>query len=192
MVKSQQNIMLSNIWTDHLVVVSENKIMLLANRFDTPLGEMLAVADEDTLTALQFIERDSLDCEIASLQKKFNTDIRWSTNDIHQSIRTEMLDYFAGKKVDFETPLQLVGTLFQKRVWQALSMIPFGETRSYLEIAKLIKMPTAFRAVALANAANPIVIVVPCHRVINANGKLGGYSSGIARKEWLLKHENKL
>ena len=106
-----------------------------------------------------------------------------------QLIENELKKYFDGKLTQFKTPLHLLGSPFQNKVWNALLKIPHGETRSYLDIAKSIKKPTAFRAVALANGANKMSIVIPCHRVINNNGNLGGYSGGMSRKEWLINHE---
>jgi methylated-DNA-[protein]-cysteine S-methyltransferase len=97
--------------------------------------------------------------------------------------------YFAGDLLEFELALDLVGTQFQRRVWEALLTIPYGETRSYGEIARQIGAPGAFRAVGLANGHNPIGIVVPCHRVIGANGSLTGYGGGIERKKSLLDME---
>lgn len=98
-------------------------------------------------------------------------------------------DYFSGKRKTFDVPLDLHGTDFQKCVWRELQKIPFGKTVSYGNIAKKIKNPQAFRAVGNANNKNPIGIIVPCHRVIGANGKLVGYAGGLNKKKWLLKHE---
>ncbi|GAS95637.1 methylated-DNA--protein-cysteine methyltransferase [Mycolicibacterium canariasense] len=97
--------------------------------------------------------------------------------------------YFAGERTDFDLELELVGTAFQRKVWQALLTIPYGETRSYGEIAEQIGSPTAYRAVGLANGHNPIGIIVPCHRVIGANGSLTGYGGGLDRKKLLLEME---
>jgi O-6-methylguanine DNA methyltransferase len=102
----------------------------------------------------------------------------------------EQLDqYFAGARRRFDLPLDLPGTPFQQRVWQALSEIPFGETLSYGQLAARIGKPGAARAVGLANNRNPISIIVPCHRVIGADGSLTGYGGGLDRKRWLLAHE---
>jgi methylated-DNA-[protein]-cysteine S-methyltransferase len=104
---------------------------------------------------------------------------------------TEQLTaYFAGTLTEFDLPLQLQGTIFQQRVWAALKTIPYGTTISYGKLAQQIGQPNASRAVGLANGQNPISIVVPCHRVIGANGKLTGYGGGIERKQWLLNHEH--
>ncbi len=97
--------------------------------------------------------------------------------------------YLSGKSRDLEMKLDLRGTEFQKKCWQELLRIPFGETRSYAEIAAAVDCPRGFRAVGLANNRNPVAIVVPCHRVIETNGKLGGYGGGLPAKEWLLRLE---
>lgn len=108
---------------------------------------------------------------------------------ILQQAETALQDYFNGQKKRFNIPIAASGTEFQKRVWQALTTIPFGETRSYQDLANAIGNPKAVRAVGLANGKNPVSILVPCHRVIGSNGKLTGYAGGIERKSWLLKHE---
>jgi methylated-DNA-[protein]-cysteine S-methyltransferase len=97
--------------------------------------------------------------------------------------------YFAGTRTHFDLDLELMGTAFQRKVWQALLTIPFGETRSYGEIAEQIGSPTAYRAVGLANGHNPVGIIVPCHRVIGANGNLTGYGGGLDKKRALLEME---
>ena len=103
--------------------------------------------------------------------------------------RTELAAYFAGTLREFTVPLEPTGTPFQLRVWEALRAIPFGVTRSYREVATRIGQPTATRAVGLANGRNPIAVIVPCHRVIGADGSLTGYGGGLARKRTLLDHE---
>ena len=104
----------------------------------------------------------------------------------------QLSEYFSGKRKTFNLPLLLKGTDFQKQVWQALLKIPFGETRSYKQIAEAIGNPKAVRAVGMANNKNPLLIVVPCHRVIGANGKLVGYAVGLDKKEYLLRLEGSL
>jgi methylated-DNA-[protein]-cysteine S-methyltransferase len=101
----------------------------------------------------------------------------------------ELTDYFAGRRHDFDLPRSPIGTAFQRTVWDELVRVPCGETVSYGELARRIGRPTAVRAVARANATNPIGIVVPCHRVIGSNGTLTGYAGGLDRKQWLLIHE---
>lgn len=142
--------------------------------FDTPLGPMIALANQESLLSLQFA--DTL--EVTPHQ-----------NGPLDSIQQELKHYFAKQLTTFQTPLLLIGTPFQKRVWEQLRTIPYRQTISYQELAIAIQQPTACRAVAQANGANPFVILVPCHRVIQKNGQLGGYSCGIERKRWLLQHE---
>lgn len=103
----------------------------------------------------------------------------------------ELDEYFEGRRREFDLPLKPHGTAFQKRVWEALRRIPYGKTASYRDIAKAVENPRGFRAVGNANGKNPIVIVVPCHRVIAADGSLGGYTGGLDIKRFLLEHENK-
>lgn len=105
---------------------------------------------------------------------------------------TQLDEYFAGKRRVFNIPLLFVGTEFQKKVWNALLHIPFGTTISYADLAQRIAMSTAVRAVANANRANALSVIVPCHRVIGADGSLTGYSGGIEVKRWLLEHESHL
>jgi methylated-DNA-[protein]-cysteine S-methyltransferase len=114
----------------------------------------------------------------------------WERNDKAFSDAVDQLDaYFAGERREFDLELDLVGTNFQRRVWEALVTIPYGETRSYTYIAEQIGSPGAVRAVGLANGRNPIGIIVPCHRVIGANGSLTGYGGGLERKRILLELE---
>jgi methylated-DNA-[protein]-cysteine S-methyltransferase len=118
------------------------------------------------------------------------SDHGWERDDTAFSDAVEQLDaYFAGERREFDLELDLVGTNFQRRVWEALLTIPYGETRSYGYIAEQIGSPGAFRAVGLANGHNPIGIIVPCHRVIGANGSLTGYGGGLERKRILLDLE---
>ena len=105
------------------------------------------------------------------------------------AVRKQLAEYFAGARQQFDVPLKLTGTPFQKRVWQELVRIPFGTTISYAQLAQRIGKPTAARAVGHANGRNPISIIVPCHRVIGADGKLTGYAGGVNNKQWLLAWE---
>lgn len=159
---------------------------------DTPLGQMIAIADEHTLYLLEFVDRRGLDREMARLKKKIDSPIISGHTQPIKSIENQLKMYFEGILVECEIPLISLGSPFQKRVWEELKNIPAGETRSYSHIASTIGRPTAFRAVANAIGANQFAIIIPCHRVINANGKLGGYAGGLPRKTWLLSHEKKL
>jgi methylated-DNA-[protein]-cysteine S-methyltransferase len=102
---------------------------------------------------------------------------------------TQLEEYFAGERTEFDLPLELEGTPFQKDVWLALGEIPYGKTISYAELARMVGRPTAFRAVGQANGANPIPIVLPCHRVLASGGRIGGYGGGLAMKRQLLAIE---
>ncbi len=112
-----------------------------------------------------------------------------ATHPVLQQAKDELQHYFAGEKLTFSTPLDLQGTPFQISVWRELCNIPYGETRSYGELALTIGRPNAPRAVGAANGANPIAIIVPCHRVIGSNGTLTGYGGGLPTKSWLLRLE---
>lgn len=125
----------------------------------------------------------------ALVQKKLNAGLEPGESPTVRSVAGELAEYFDGKRQVFETPLQLLGTVFQVRVWEEVRKVPFGHTITYEELANSIGKPAAFRAVAQANAQNPMAIIVPDHRVINADGGLGGYDAGLERKRWLLDFE---
>lgn len=144
---------------------------------DTPIGTVRILGGDDAITHIDFI-----DAGAASAQ---------TDNALTRLARQQLSDYFAGQLRTFELPLAAEGTDFQRACWQALQTIPYGETRSYAEQAKLIQRLKAVRAVGAANGANPIAIVVPCHRVIGKDGKLTGYAGGVERKAWLLALERR-
>lgn len=170
--------------------VKASKISLLkADWIDTPLGPMMAIGDETSLYLLEFVDRRGLEIEIEKLRKRTHAAIVPGKTAPIRSIEKELQLYFKGNLNHFQTPIKLIGSPFQKDVWAELQKIPMGQTRSYSEIAKSIKNPRAIRAVARANGANQLALIVPCHRVINSNGDLGGYGGGIARKKWLLSQE---
>ncbi len=110
----------------------------------------------------------------------------------NEAAERQLREYFNGQRVNFDLNLDPHGTLFQKQVWDEMQKIPFGETASYAEVAKRVGRPEAWRAVANACGANPILIIIPCHRVVGSHGRLGGYAAGIDRKLWLLEHEAKI
>lgn len=165
------------------------QIALKSCWLETPLGPMLAIADEEALYLLEFAEKQRLEQKIEKLHFKTKLAITPGTSAPIISLETELKAYFEGKLRDFKTPLCLLGSPFQKQVWTELTRIPYGETRSYAAQARVMGKETAYRAVANANGANHFAIVIPCHRVINNNGNLGGYGGGIERKKWLLDHE---
>lgn len=163
--------------------------VLKTSWLDTPLGPMVAIASEDALYLLEFVGCRWLDREVERLRQRTKSAIILGTTAPIASIEQELKAWFEGTLKTFKTPLCLLGTPFQKSVWEALCRIPYGETRSYLEQALMLCSPSACRAVANANGANQFAIVIPCHRIINRNGELGGYGGGIARKQWLIEHE---
>ncbi|AKB18938.1 methylated-DNA--[protein]-cysteine S-methyltransferase [Methanosarcina sp. WWM596] len=147
---------------------------------ESPIGPILLAGDEDGLKYVNFLKGKT----------KIEVPDDWVENeDFFSEISRQLEAYFAGKLKSFEVKLAPEGTEFQKSVWRSLCEISYGETRTYGEIAKIIGNPKASRAVGFANNRNPISIIVPCHRVIGANGKLTGYASGLDIKEFLLKLE---
>jgi len=144
----------------------------------TPIGELLLVADPDgALTAVHLPGRHG------------STDGLQRNDALLEPARRQLTEYFAGERTEFDLPLRPTGAPFQLRVWEKLATIPYGETVSYGEIARELGHPTASRAVGAANGRNPIAIVVPCHRVIGANGSLTGYAGGLEQKRALLDLE---
>jgi AraC family transcriptional regulator of adaptative response/methylated-DNA-[protein]-cysteine methyltransferase len=158
-------------------------------RILTPLGAMLAAAHDDGLCLLEFTDRRMIETQLKRLGRKAGGSPVPRANAVLEQTQAEMDAYFAGTLRTFTMPLAPAGTDFQQRVWKMLTGIPYGTTRSYGEQAIHIGQPTATRAVARANGDNPIAIIVPCHRVIGADGKLTGYGGGLWRKQWLLDHE---
>jgi methylated-DNA-[protein]-cysteine S-methyltransferase len=147
--------------------------------WQSPIGALTLVASEQGLVRLEF-----------GAERKHSGKATWTYSDEKLApCRHELEQYFAGKLREFTVPLDLRGTEFQLRCWHALLNIPYGETRSYAEQARVVGQPKACRAVGMANGDNPIAIIVPCHRVINSSGKLGGYGGGLPLKQKLLDLE---
>ena len=166
--------------------------LLKAAWIDTPLGPMIAIADEKALYLLEFVNRRSLMREIERLRDKLKSAIIPGKTEALESIEKELKQYFKGELKQFLTPIMMMGTPFQERVWLELKKIPIGKTCTYSDIAKKLETDRAVRAVGNANGANQLAIVIPCHRVINTDGQLGGYGGGLARKKWLLDHEARM
>jgi len=149
---------------------------------DSPIGRLLLQSDGSAVTGLY------MDVPDQPLPAREGWVEKADAGPMPEAIR-QLRDYFQGTRREFDLPLRLQGTAFQRRVWDALTEIPYGATWSYGELAQRIDNPKASRAVGLANGRNPISIVVPCHRVIGADGSLTGYGGGLERKRWLLAHE---
>ena len=162
---------------------------MIAKSIETPLGTIIACADEYGISLLKFSDQKTLSEELKSISKKFNNDILQGDNPYFKRLEKELSEYFEGQRKVFTVPLSLVGTDFQKRVWKVLRKIPYGTTISYQQQAEILGNPKAVRAVANANGLNKISILIPCHRVIGSNGKLTGYSGGVWRKQKLLELE---
>ena len=161
---------------------------LVRTKIDTPLGSMVGVGDDAALYLLEFENRVALTGELRRLERDFGM-INLGSNNILEMTVAQLDDYFAGKSAAFKIPTFQRGTALEEAVWQALKQIPPGQTRSYGDIARIIGQPDKSREVGRANGANNVAIVVPCHRVIGADGSLVGYGGGLWRKKWLLDHE---
>lgn len=148
---------------------------------DSPVGPLLLAGNRDGLHCLSF--------GVGSRPRALDPSWAADTTGVLTGVREELDEYFAGRLKKFSTPLAFEGTPFQHQVWSELCRIPYGETISYLELANRIKNPKAVRAVGMANGANPIAIIVPCHRVIGSNGSLTGFGGGIPTKRALLELE---
>ena len=148
---------------------------------DSPVGPLLLAGTQDALHVLAF--------GVGSRRREIDAAWQPDVKGVLGPIRKELDQYFAGRLKKFSTPVAFNGTQFQTTVWQELRRIPYGETISYLELAKRIRNPAAVRAVGMANGANPIAIVVPCHRVIGSNGSLTGFGGGLPTKRALLELE---
>jgi methylated-DNA-[protein]-cysteine S-methyltransferase len=149
--------------------------------FESPIGRLLVTSDGTALTGLYMEPSRKAQSVDGWIQDE-------AVAPLSATVR-QLSEYFAGTRREFDLPLRLQGTTFQTRVWRELTVIPYGQTWSYGQLAQRIDKPSASRAVGLANGRNPISILVPCHRVIGADGSLTGYGGGLERKRWLLAHE---
>ena len=164
---------------------------LFAERIETPLGSMLAIADDAGLRLIEFVDRRALERELSILRTRLRTNIVPGEHRHLTAARKQLADYFSGKNLEFTVPLAPVGSPFQLRDWKLLQTIPLGETRSYSWMAEQLGDKEMRRAVGRANGENMLCIIIPCHRVIRADGTLCGYGGGLWRKKWLLEHERK-
>ena len=167
---------------------SKYKNIFYAQEFVTPIGHVIAIADITYLYALNFIN-DSIPKSIEKILKTYSAKLVFEDNGILSQTKNQLDKYFKNGLKNFTIPLKLTGTDFQKQVWSELIKIPYGKTLSYKQEAVNIGNEKAFRAVANANGKNSISIIIPCHRVVNSNGKLGGYTGGIEKKVYLLELE---
>ena len=156
---------------------------------DSPVGPLIAAANANGICLLEFTDRRMLETQFNTLKKLFSCAIIPGENEHLTKLKEELNTYFAGHLREFSLPLVYPGSPFQVRVWDELLRIPYGETRSYEELAKRIGSESGQRAVGHANGTNRIAILIPCHRVVNKDGKLGGYGGGLWRKQYLLDLE---
>lgn len=170
--------------------------VLTAKWLTSPLGPMLAIVNDDGIALFDFIDRKGLERAIERLRTRCGTSktravIVPGEHPHLSELERQMMEYFAGARREFSLKLAVCGSEFEQRAWEFLRTIPFGQTRSYRDEAIALNQPKAIRAVGRANGMNYLSIVIPCHRVIGANGDLTGYGGGLARKRWLLDHERK-
>jgi AraC family transcriptional regulator of adaptative response/methylated-DNA-[protein]-cysteine methyltransferase len=165
--------------------------LLTAAWIESPLGPMLAIAGDAGLELLEFVDRRALETELRELRRTLGGAIVPGDHPILRRTAEQLREYFAGRRRDFDLPLTQRGSAFQLAAWRALCEIPYGETRSYTDMARRVGSPGAVRAIGRANGQNQIAIVVPCHRVIRADGSLCGYGGGRWRKQWLLDLEER-
>lgn len=166
-----------------LSIASVHRIMRF-HRYRSPIGNLILAADNGFLCYCLW--EDSMDNQLLDDWEEDKT--------MHETVLTEacrqMDEYFSGVRKSFSLPLKPFGTVFQQHAWQALQKIPYGKTISYAEEARLMNSPKAVRAVGNANRHNPLMIIIPCHRVVGSNGHIGGYVGGTERKKWLYRFEN--
>jgi O-6-methylguanine DNA methyltransferase len=156
---------------------------------ESPVGPLIAAATDDSLCLLEFSDAATVAHRIDEPGRHYAGSVRGGSNAILDELWQQLEQYFRGERREFTLPLVYPGTDFQEQVWSALREIRYGETWSYLDLARRIGDTGATRAVGAANGANPLAIVIPCHRVVNANGDLGGYGGGLWRKRILLDLE---
>lgn len=163
--------------------------LLRADWIRTPLGTMIAICDARNLHLLEFVDRKALPAELKKLYATCRGDLGIGRFDTHDLVERQLNAFFEGNSSTFDLPLVLHGSAFTQHVWRELQNIRAGDTRSYSELAQAMEKPLAVRAVARANGANQIAIIIPCHRVIGADGSLTGYGGGLWRKQKLIEIE---
>jgi AraC family transcriptional regulator, regulatory protein of adaptative response / methylated-DNA-[protein]-cysteine methyltransferase len=166
--------------------------VIVIHRFTTPLGPMFVCATERGVCLLEFTDQRLLETEFRDIQRLMNARIVTGENNHTRQTVKEISEYFAGTRRQFDLVLDAPGSDFQRSVWQALRAVPYGQTSCYQTISLLLNKPDAARAIAAANGANRIAIVIPCHRIYANDGAITGYGGGIARKEWLIEHEKNM
>ena len=170
-------------------VQNTHKQVINIDRFSTKLGTMFACATDKGICLLEFSDRRMLETEFKDICSRLDAVILPGENKHLSQVQQELNEYFSGKRKTFDVPLDMVGTVFQKSVWEVLLTVPYGITWSYKQEAEVLGKKEAVRAVANANGANKVAIIIPCHRIISHDGTLGGYGGGLERKQFLLDLE---
>lgn len=168
---------------------SQNGECVVTSLYQSELGPIIIGATSKGICLAEFSDRRMLEYQLKTIRRRFNAAIIPGSNEHVEQLKGELDLYFKGRLKDFKTPLVYPGTEFQQKVWESLMKIPYGTTVSYIELAERIGLKGASRAVGTANGMNRIAIIIPCHRVVNKDGRLGGYGGGLWRKQWLLDME---
>jgi len=157
---------------------------------DSPVGQLILGGTDRGCCLIEFVDRGGIPKIKSEIRKRYKLDLEEGHSPLLDTVENELTDYFSGNLRRFSFPMHLEGTEFERAVWKQLLAIPYGETRTYGEIAALVRSPLAYQAVGRANGQNPLAIAVPCHRVLQKGGGMCGYGGGIWRKEYLLELEN--
>jgi AraC family transcriptional regulator of adaptative response/methylated-DNA-[protein]-cysteine methyltransferase len=174
-----------------LSMTAQGTAYVATTEVDTPIGAMLAAATETHLVLFEFPHRRMIGTQLDRVRREIHGELAPGDSPVFATLRSQLDEYFAGRRREFSVPMHAPGTAFQMRVWDALRRIPCGTTTSYGRLAEAIGQPNAVRAVARANGDNRIAILIPCHRVIGSHGELVGYGGGLWRKQKLLELEGK-
>lgn len=164
-------------------------VRVWVDRVQSPLGDLITVATRDALVLLEFSDRRMVPTQMRRVESRLRCAFVDGRTPIHDRVQTQLDEYFASQRREFDVPLLVPGTPFQTLVWNELRRIPAGETRSYAEVASQVGRPDSVRAMARANGDNRVAIIIPCHRVIGSDGNLTGYGGGLWRKKNLLELE---
>lgn len=178
--------------TGHSPRASREQPSLRVSQVPSPLGPLMIAGDDEAVVLVEFWDRRMLETQFSVLEQRLGVIFFPGTTDPIEQMRGELEGYFKGTLTDFQTPVRLPGTAHQVRVWEALRSVPYGETRTYGQLAEAVGNPAAVRAVARAVGENRLAIVLPCHRIVGANGQLTGYGGGLWRKRHLLAHEREI
>lgn len=166
-------------------------VTVFIRHVDTPIGPMVLGATHSAVVMAEFAERRMYPAQLAGVRRRFGTVVEGERSPLVDRAEAQLDEYFTGERLDFDLPLDAPGSPFQELVWRELQRIPYAETISYRELARRVGVPAASRAVGRANGSNRLAVIIPCHRVVAADGGLGGYGGGLDAKRWLLDLERR-